>query len=85
MFKVEKSKSEYLPLLKEIINRLNFLKNVGLGYITLSRSSTSLAGGEAQRVRLATQIGSHLTGVIYVLDEPSIGLHARDHASAFLK
>ena len=68
------------PLLKEIIRRLEFLLEVGLDYLTLDRESTTLAGGEAQRVRLATQIGSSLTGVIYVLDEPSIGLHPRDHA-----
>ncbi|MDP3710835.1 MAG: excinuclease ABC subunit UvrA [bacterium] len=68
------------PLVKEITKRLEFLKNVGLEYLTLSRESTTLAGGEAQRIQLATQIGSRLTGVIYVLDEPSIGLHARDHA-----
>src|SRR3989344_4584225 len=67
-------------VLKEIMRRLEFLINVGLEYMMLSRTSTTLAGGEAQRVRLATQIGSHLTGIIYVLDEPSIGLHARDHA-----
>ncbi|MBI2096744.1 MAG: excinuclease ABC subunit UvrA [Candidatus Sungbacteria bacterium] len=67
------------PLVKEIAKRLSFLINVGLHYLTLSRESTTLAGGEAQRIRLATQIGSRLTGVIYVLDEPSIGLHARDH------
>lgn len=67
------------PLIGEIAKRLRFLMNVGLHYLTLSRESTSLAGGEAQRIRLATQIGSRLTGVIYVLDEPSIGLHARDH------
>ncbi|MFC1595106.1 excinuclease ABC subunit UvrA [Patescibacteria group bacterium] len=76
----KKSLKVYEPLLKEVLSRLKFLKNVGLGYLTLSRSSISLAGGEAQRVRLATQIGSQLTGVIYVLDEPSIGLHMRDHA-----
>ncbi|MDP3784754.1 MAG: excinuclease ABC subunit UvrA [bacterium] len=68
------------PLLKEISLRLEFLLDVGLEYLTLDRSSTTLAGGEAQRVRLATQIGSGLSGVIYVLDEPSIGLHSRDHA-----
>ncbi|MBI3627305.1 MAG: excinuclease ABC subunit UvrA [Candidatus Sungbacteria bacterium] len=67
------------PLAKEILKRLQFLTNVGLHYLTLSRESTTLAGGEAQRIRLATQIGSRLTGVIYVLDEPSIGLHAEDH------
>jgi excinuclease ABC subunit A len=64
---------------KEITNRLSFLMNVGLDYITLSRSSSSLAGGENQRIRLATQIGSSLTGVLYILDEPSIGLHQRDN------
>lgn len=66
-------------ILKEIIERLNFLNNVGLGYLTLSRQSGSLSGGEAQRIRLASQIGSGLTGVMYVLDEPSIGLHQRDN------
>jgi len=69
-----------LPLIKEISKRLTFLKDVGLEYLTLSRESTTLAGGEAQRIKLATQIGSRLTGIIYILDEPSIGLHARDHA-----
>ena len=69
-----------LPLVREIERRLLFLENVGLEYLTLDRSSTTLSGGEAQRVRLATQIGSALTGVLYVLDEPSIGLHAQDHA-----
>ncbi|MBI2055100.1 MAG: excinuclease ABC subunit UvrA [Candidatus Sungbacteria bacterium] len=68
-----------VPLTREITKRLQFLMNVGLHYLTISRESTTLAGGEAQRIRLATQIGSRLTGVIYVLDEPSIGLHARDH------
>lgn len=68
------------PLVKEILKRLNFLKDVGLEYLTLARESTTLAGGEAQRIQLATQIGSRLTGIIYILDEPSIGLHARDHA-----
>lgn len=77
---IKKSPKEVALVLKEIIRRLDFLMNVGLEYMTLSRTSTTLAGGEAQRVRLATQIGSHLTGVIYVLDEPSIGLHARDHS-----
>ena len=67
-------------VLKEIKARLQFLKNVGLDYLTLSRSAGTLSGGEAQRIRLATQIGSHLTGVLYVLDEPSIGLHQRDNA-----
>ena len=65
--------------LKEIKNRLEFLTNVGLDYLTLSRKAGSLSGGEAQRIRLATQIGSHLTGVLYVLDEPSIGLHESDN------
>ena len=66
-------------ILKEIRNRLGFLKNVGLQYLTLSRSAVGLSGGEAQRIRLATQIGSALTGVLYILDEPSIGLHQRDN------
>jgi excinuclease ABC subunit A len=66
-------------LIKEIIDRLNFLVNVGLDYLNLSRMAGSLSGGEAQRIRLATQIGSALTGVLYVLDEPSIGLHQRDN------
>ncbi len=67
-------------ILKEIKERLEFLKNVGLDYLTLNRSSSSLSGGESQRIRLATQIGSNLTGVLYVLDEPTIGLHQRDNA-----
>jgi excinuclease ABC subunit A len=67
-------------VLKEIRDRLGFLVNVGLGYLTLKRTAASLSGGEAQRIRLATQIGSRLMGVLYVLDEPSIGLHARDNA-----
>ncbi len=66
-------------LVKEICNRLEFLNNVGLGYLTLARAAGTLSGGEAQRIRLATQIGSKLTGVLYVLDEPSIGLHQRDN------
>ena len=66
-------------ILKEITSRLGFLSNVGLDYLTLSRSATTLSGGEAQRIRLATQVGSRLVGVLYVLDEPSIGLHARDN------
>ncbi len=66
-------------LVKEISNRLEFLNNVGLGYITLNRSAGTLSGGEAQRIRLATQIGSKLSGILYVLDEPSIGLHQRDN------
>ncbi len=67
-------------VLKEIFERLYFLKNVGLDYLTLSRQAATLSGGESQRIRLATQIGSRLTGVLYVLDEPSIGLHQRDNA-----
>jgi excinuclease ABC subunit A len=67
-------------ILKEINDRLSFLMNVGLEYLTLSRSSATLSGGESQRIRLASQIGSGLTGVLYVLDEPSIGLHQRDNA-----
>ena len=67
-------------ILKEIDSRLGFLENVGLDYLTLSRSAGSLSGGEAQRIRLATQIGSGLVGVLYILDEPSIGLHQRDNA-----
>lgn len=66
-------------IIKEIVERLNFLKSVGLGYLTLSRSSGTLSGGESQRIRLATQIGSSLMGVLYILDEPSIGLHQRDN------
>src|SRR3989442_150803 len=68
------------PILKEVNDRLRFLKNVGLEYLTLGRSADSLSGGEAQRIRLATQIGSRLVGVLYILDEPSIGLHQRDNA-----
>ena len=67
------------PIIKEIKERLNFLINVGLNYLTLSRNASTLSGGEAQRIRLATQIGSGLTGVLYILDEPSIGLHQRDN------
>jgi excinuclease ABC subunit A len=67
------------PILREIKNRLRFLNTVGLGYITLDRGSSTLSGGEGQRIRLATQIGSQLRGVLYVLDEPSIGLHPRDN------
>lgn len=66
-------------VMKEIINRLTFLVDVGLDYLTLSRNAITLSGGESQRIRLATQIGSHLTGVLYVLDEPSIGLHQKDN------
>ncbi len=68
------------PILKEVRERLRFLVDVGLDYLTLSRSAESLSGGEAQRIRLATQIGSRLVGVLYILDEPSIGLHQRDNA-----
>jgi excinuclease ABC subunit A len=68
------------PILKEVRERLRFLNDVGLEYLTLSRSAESLSGGEAQRIRLATQIGSRLVGVLYILDEPSIGLHQRDNA-----
>ncbi|MGY3747105.1 excinuclease ABC subunit UvrA [Vagococcus salmoninarum] len=67
------------PILKEVKDRLSFLQNVGLDYLSLSRSSGTLSGGEAQRIRLATQIGSNLSGVLYILDEPSIGLHQRDN------
>jgi excinuclease ABC subunit A len=67
-------------ILKEIVARLSFMENVGLGYLTLNRTAVTLAGGEAQRIRLATQIGSQLMGVLYILDEPSIGLHQRDNA-----
>src|SRR5436189_6339218 len=66
-------------IFKEIRARLGFLKNVGLGYLTLNRESGTLSGGEAQRIRLATQIGAGLVGVLYILDEPSIGLHQRDN------
>src|SRR5205085_5982758 len=66
-------------VLREIRDRLRFLDAVGLGYLTLSRASATLSGGEGQRIRLATQIGSQLRGVLYVLDEPSIGLHPRDN------
>lgn len=68
------------PILKEIRSRLEFLENVGLDYLTLARESATLSGGESQRIRLATQIGSNLTGIVYVLDEPSIGLHQKDNA-----
>ena len=80
---LELTKTEHLiadVILKEIRQRLSFLKNVGLAYLTLSRSAATLSGGEAQRIRLATQIGSGLTGVLYILDEPSIGLHPSDNA-----
>jgi excinuclease ABC subunit A len=68
------------PILKEVTDRLRFLRDVGLDYLTLGRAATSLSGGETQRIRLATQIGSRLVGVLYILDEPSIGLHQRDNA-----
>src|SRR5438094_6531797 len=68
------------PILKEVRERLRFLVDVGLDYLTLGRAAESLSGGEAQRIRLATQIGSRLVGVLYILDEPSIGLHQRDNA-----
>ena len=78
--KLSPEKKEIASLLiKEIINRLDFLINVGLEYLTLSRTAGTLSGGESQRIRLATQIGSKLTGVLYVLDEPSIGLHQKDN------
>ena len=78
--KLNKTQSQIAePILKEIKARLNFLNNVGLNYLTLSRTAETLSGGEAQRIRLATQIGSGLTGVLYILDEPSIGLHQRDN------
>ncbi len=81
---LENSLSDYKKkisdkIIKEIIDRLSFLNNVGLGYLQLSRSSNTLSGGESQRIRLASQIGSGLTGVLYVLDEPSIGLHQKDN------
>ena len=66
-------------ILKEIRSRLGFLRSVGLQYLTLSRQAGTLSGGESQRIRLATQIGSSLMGVLYILDEPSIGLHQRDN------
>ncbi len=75
-----KQKTIATEVIKEIKDRLNFLMNVGLDYLALNRSSKSLSGGEAQRIRLATQIGSQLVGVLYILDEPSIGLHQRDNA-----
>jgi len=77
--KIPKEKQKIVqPILKEILNRLSFLIDVGLDYLTLSRRADTLSGGEEQRVRLATQIGSGLSGVLYILDEPSVGLHARD-------
>jgi excinuclease ABC subunit A len=76
----QKQKTIAERILKEISERLSFLVNVGLDYLTLNRSAVTLSGGEAQRIRLATQVGSRLVGVLYVLDEPSIGLHPRDNA-----
>jgi len=77
---LDKTKTQIAePILKEVLARLNFLQDVGLSYLTLSRSAETLSGGEAQRIRLATQIGSGLVGVLYILDEPSIGLHQRDN------
>jgi len=75
----QKEKIIAKPILKELVSRLGFLKDVGLDYLTISRTASTLAGGEAQRIRLASQIGSGLSGVLYVLDEPSIGLHQRDN------
>lgn len=75
----ENEKTIAMPIVKEIKDRLTFLNNVGLNYLTLSRSAGTLSGGESQRIRLATQIGSNLSGVLYILDEPSIGLHQRDN------
>lgn len=75
----EQEKMIAKPILKELHDRLSFLKNVGLSYLTLGRTAGTLSGGEAQRIRLATQIGSNLSGVLYILDEPSIGLHQRDN------
>ena len=75
----DKQKAIATPILKEIIGRLRFMQSVGLSYLSLNRSSESLSGGESQRIRLATQIGSRLVNVLYILDEPSIGLHQRDN------
>ena len=75
----EKQEKIAKEILKEIRERLTFMTNVGLDYLTLSRETKTLSGGESQRIRLATQIGSGLTGVLYVLDEPSIGLHQKDN------
>lgn len=75
----QRDKKIALPIIKEMINRLKFLLNVGLNYLTLDRAANTLSGGEAQRIRLANQIGTRLVGVLYILDEPSIGLHQRDN------
>ena len=78
--KLNKEETEISKLIiKDILDRLNFLINVGLEYLTLNRTAGTLSGGESQRIRLATQIGSRLSGILYVLDEPSIGLHQRDN------
>ena len=76
---MKKKDSSLIRFSKKCVARLSFLKNVGLGYLTLDRTTATLSGGEAQRIRLATQIGSSLMGVLYILDEPSIGLHQRDN------
>ena len=75
----DRQKAIGLEIIKELKTRLKFLLDVGLDYLNLNRSSKSLSGGEAQRIRLATQIGSQLVGVLYILDEPSIGLHQKDN------
>ena len=81
----EKQKQIGGQIMKEIKNRLQFLQSVGLDYLTLARSAGTLSGGESQRIRLTTQIGSALSGVLYVLDEPSIGLHQRDNDKLMLR
>ena len=78
--RVQLSRGAGKPEISEILDRLHFLVDVGLGYLSLNRGSNTLSGGEAQRIRLAAQVGSALQGVTYVLDEPSIGLHPRDNA-----
>jgi len=75
----KRQKAIATEILKEVRERVHFLMDVGLGYLTLNRGSSTLAGGESQRIRLATQIGSKLVNVLYILDEPSIGLHQRDN------
>ena len=75
----ERQKTIAYEIVREIRNRIRFLLDVGIGYLTLNRSARSLSGGETQRIRLATQIGSQLVGVLYILDEPSIGLHQHDN------